>query len=274
MAASSLSNLECKKLFEDWGFVPVGGNGGHLMMEYQPSGKRVQITAPGRNTPTPMRALQKAAKEVGVSLAEFKAGPPEAPKKPAPQIDLTEPEPEVHSTPQPVVEAKPEERVLAWQNPERTQAERIAAYLQARSPAHVQVSDIARAVGMPSNYTSIVLTGKLMKDDPERVKRVKKGWYFFDDSVDREAEARARREAELARRDAERRERAEAEARKSSFTKVGEDTFGRTMLSDAEGNFWVAIRCEPGFMPMRPTRQPVLAGNGNGNSNGNSNGHH
>lgn len=78
-AMTSLSNRDCAALLRDWGFNEVGYNGGHLVMER--AGRKVQITAPSRSTPTPYKALRKAARILGVSLQEFLAGPKQEKKK-------------------------------------------------------------------------------------------------------------------------------------------------------------------------------------------------
>lgn len=70
---TSLSNRDCAALLRQWGFEEIGYNGGHLVMERE--GRKVQITAPSRSTPTPYKALRKAAKIVGVTLQDFLAGP-------------------------------------------------------------------------------------------------------------------------------------------------------------------------------------------------------
>jgi predicted RNA binding protein YcfA (HicA-like mRNA interferase family)/DNA-directed RNA polymerase subunit RPC12/RpoP len=78
-AMVALSNRDCVKLLESWGFREVGYNGGHIVMEY--NGKRVQMSAPGRKMPTPYKSLKKAARLIGVTLPEFLAGPTSEPKK-------------------------------------------------------------------------------------------------------------------------------------------------------------------------------------------------
>lgn len=70
---SPMSNREIRRLLKDWGFEEAGFMGGHQIMEYE--GRQVHITAPGRSTPTPYRALRKAAAVMGVSLRDFLRGP-------------------------------------------------------------------------------------------------------------------------------------------------------------------------------------------------------
>lgn len=71
--AIPLSNREIIKLMEDWGFTVVGGNGGHTVLQY--NGRRVQVSAPGRSSHTPYKAVRKAANLMGKSIKEFLAGP-------------------------------------------------------------------------------------------------------------------------------------------------------------------------------------------------------
>lgn len=101
-----------------------------------------------------------------------------------------------------------------------------------------------------------------------KVERLRHGVYFYDDSVRQAqleaqaakeaeaaakeaaiAEARARREAEEAELAAAAKRLADAAAAKA-FQRVAEDRFGRVVLSDPQGDFWVAIRVEPGHYAM------------------------
>lgn len=86
-AMTSLNNGEVHKLMKDWGFSDLKGSGGHLVMQHE-GGKRVQITAPGRPTPTPIVALKKAASIVGVSYNEFLDGPRKLKRPATVQPDL------------------------------------------------------------------------------------------------------------------------------------------------------------------------------------------
>lgn len=109
-AMTPLSNRDCAALLRDWGFVETGYNGGHLVMELD--GRRVQITAPSRSTPTPYKALRKAAKLVGVSLQDFLAGPRREKRK----ISVPEiPDFDIHDV---AVEPKEEEIMTAVVEPE------------------------------------------------------------------------------------------------------------------------------------------------------------
>lgn len=116
--ACALANREIARLLLDWGFepekAPGRSTGGHAFYRHTMIGRRVAITAPGRKTPTPLVAVRKAAEIVGVTLAEFYAGPvrprptvvpplrEEIPMDtPAPALEVVAPEP-VES--EPVVE--------------------------------------------------------------------------------------------------------------------------------------------------------------------------
>lgn len=81
-----LSNRDCAALLREWGFEETGYKGGHLVMELD--GRRVQITAPARATPTPYRALRKAAKILGITLQEFLAGPKKPSVRKVPSFDI------------------------------------------------------------------------------------------------------------------------------------------------------------------------------------------
>lgn len=85
---TSLNNNEVHRLMKDWGFEDFKGSGGHLVMQHEGTQRRVQITAPGRPTPTPMVALKKAASIVGVSYGEFLDGPRKLKKPATVQPDL------------------------------------------------------------------------------------------------------------------------------------------------------------------------------------------
>lgn len=89
-AMTSLSNRDCVALLRDWGFEEAGSKGGHMIMQYQ--GRRVQITAPGRATHTPYKALRKAARILGISLKDLLRGKQEPLK--VPTVPLTETEEE------------------------------------------------------------------------------------------------------------------------------------------------------------------------------------
>lgn len=66
---TSLSNRECAELLQSWGFEEAGYKGGHMILQHQ--GRRVQISAPGRSTATPQKALRKAARILGISLRDL-----------------------------------------------------------------------------------------------------------------------------------------------------------------------------------------------------------
>lgn len=74
-AMTSLSNRDCVELLKGWGFEEIGMKGGHIVMQYE--GRRVQLTAPGRSTPTPYKALRKAAQILRISLKDLLGGKPE-----------------------------------------------------------------------------------------------------------------------------------------------------------------------------------------------------
>jgi predicted RNA binding protein YcfA (HicA-like mRNA interferase family) len=71
---TSLSNRDVVGLLKEWGFVEAGGKGGHAILEY--NGRRVQVTAPGRSTQTPYKALRKAAQILGINLKTLLQGKP------------------------------------------------------------------------------------------------------------------------------------------------------------------------------------------------------
>lgn len=85
-AMTPLSNRDCVALLKQWGFVEAGTKGGHAVLEF--NGRRVQVTAPGRATKTPYKALRKAARILGISLKELLEGnQPVKASKPA-QVQL------------------------------------------------------------------------------------------------------------------------------------------------------------------------------------------
>jgi predicted RNA binding protein YcfA (HicA-like mRNA interferase family) len=87
-AMTALNNGEVHRLMKDWGFEDLKGSGGHLVMKHEASGRKVQITAPGRPTATPTVALKKAASIVGVSYNEFLDGPRKLKRPATVQPDL------------------------------------------------------------------------------------------------------------------------------------------------------------------------------------------
>lgn len=87
-AMTALNNNEVHRLMKDWGFEDLKGTGGHLVMQHEATQRKVQITAPGRPTPTPTVALKKAAAIVGVSYNEFLSGPKKLKRPATVQADL------------------------------------------------------------------------------------------------------------------------------------------------------------------------------------------
>src|SRR5688572_8839148 len=85
------SNKEYVDLLKDWGFEERGFNGGHVIMSL--NDREVQLTAPGRSTATPYKALRKAAHIAGVPLQTFMKGPNKVSSTSVtdPIIDITEP---------------------------------------------------------------------------------------------------------------------------------------------------------------------------------------
>ena len=73
VAAAPISNRNALSLLKTWGFTEVGGNGGHVVLAL--NGHNVQLTAVGRKTPTPWKALRKAAAIVGVPIQDLMRGP-------------------------------------------------------------------------------------------------------------------------------------------------------------------------------------------------------
>lgn len=69
----SLNNRECTELLKAWGFEHSGHNGGHQLFKL--NDREVQVTAVGRSTQTPYKAMRKAAQIVGVPLNVFMKGP-------------------------------------------------------------------------------------------------------------------------------------------------------------------------------------------------------
>lgn len=77
-AMTSLSNRDVIALLKEWGFTEAGAKGGHAILEFQ--GRRVQVTAPGRSTKTPYKALRKAAQILGITLKDLLKGKPKVVK--------------------------------------------------------------------------------------------------------------------------------------------------------------------------------------------------
>lgn len=252
--ATAMSNHEVRHLFEEWGFEPAGGNGGHLIMRWPATNRRVQITAPGRSTPTPMRALAKAAHTVGVPLSEFKQGPPpdttavpddvthtNGHQRPAPPatIDLRGTHHDDHSPdrtePEPVA-------ARDWCNDAVRPSERIVAYLRDSGRPRTK-ADIVDATRLEPTQVSAALS-YLYRTRGDTISRPRRGTYQYDTTTEDRAAAAAQREHDLA-------EAAAAHTAANTFTRLGEDRHGRIVLNGPDGELYIAIRAEPGFHPLR-----------------------
>lgn len=88
-AAAPISNRNALQLLRSWGFQEVGGNGGHTVLAFQ--GRNVQLTAVGRNTPTPWKALRKAAAIIGVPVQDLMRGPTKEKVMSASEAKIAEP---------------------------------------------------------------------------------------------------------------------------------------------------------------------------------------
>lgn len=249
---TTLNNRQVCKLMRSWGFEEAGGSGGHIVMRHVETDKKVQVTAPGRRTPTPETALRKAAAIVGVPLHDFKAGPPEKPK-PATRaakpptvaelevIDLTDVLPPINGNgngnghqPEPEPEPEPEGK-----RKRRRPAQEILALLQGSPNICFKVQEIADRTGLyGANQISPALRA-LMAKHPE-IQKVSHGVYKWDQPAPVVEEKSIEDAVEEARR------------RARTYEKVTDDVHGRAVLRDMKGELWVAVRVAPDFYPLTP----------------------
>lgn len=281
--ATALSNREVVDLFKSWGFEEGEGNGGHLVMRYHD--KRVQVTAPGRSTPTPQTALRKAALAVGVPLAEFRRGPTKSKKAPAAKKSQPPP-PSTRTTrttladvkaamlpesPPPSPEPSPEP-ASAPESPMQI----VLALLESQPYRVFRRDDIERNTGLSPVQISNALS-YIKKNRADQVRCLKRGHWQWNTQLEQQAREEEQRRRLEAQREAARLERLrlEDEARQREaaarmFEKVADDIHGRVVLRDSAGELWVAIRIEPGFHAMPTT--PVVESRANGTGFVNQNG--
>lgn len=106
VAAAPISNRNALALLKTWGFTEVGGNGGHVVLAL--NGHNVQLTAVGRKTPTPWKALRKAAAIVGVPIQDLMRGPKKEKVMSASEAKIAEPLAVVETGTTAVAVAEPE----------------------------------------------------------------------------------------------------------------------------------------------------------------------
>jgi hypothetical protein len=273
MAATNLSNRDVKLLFQSWGFEPGAGNGGHLRMRLfisrdedgTPKFRTVQISAPGRQDRTPMRALHKGAAAVGVSLRDFLTGPPTSRAVRAAKVNGNGSHPQIGDTfvgrQEEEVEAEAKPAIPAWRAEHARPSTRVEARLRAAPRLTFTKDSIARDCEITPSQAAQALV--YVERTRAEITRVGHGVYMFDDAAQREArEAQAKaqaaeeaRAAAIALADAEAAQRAETEKAHSehlaaiaaleNYTQICVDRHGRVLLTDHEGEFWLAVRVEP-----------------------------
>lgn len=251
--ASSLSNAEVRDLFQRWGFAHTGGNGGHLVMQHEASGRRVQITAPGRSTPTPQVALRKAADIIGVPLSAFKRGPI-IPERPAaePTVEAVQvedpPAPVDPPVPVPEPEPEPEPEPTADLGPSTT----VYELLKTNRARRFRKDDIVRLTGLTDRQVAGALL-YLTRRKPDEILRIARGVYCYNVDLEHRT-VREQHEREMAKH----------QQALKTFTRVSEDCHGRVVLKDHEGELWVAIRVEPQYFPLVVSHSGRIRENGNG----------
>ena len=239
----NLSNLEVKKLFEAWGFVSSSGNGGHLRMDL--NGKIVQITAPGRSTATPVRALKKGADAVGVTYGEFLQGPTkDKPKGAVPEYVAFE---KFINTPK-LPSSRPEEPseidlLLEEFRSHKANTKKIYAVLSHWPNIPFNITSLCSFTGLEPKVAAMAAARLVVGLDD--VVRPKRGEYMV-------VRARSEMTFEVPKEGGVETPVDEIDP-SLVHTMIHTDIYGRRFLVDYEDHVWIAIQAEPGFLSF-PSR--------------------